>query len=67
MTTEATMMNDIIEEPERDSLLDAQPERPVESVMAANANANPVPTGSWLTGSGRLASFASLRFSFLLL
>lgn len=37
------MMNDIIEEPERDTLLDAQPERPVVSVMAANANANANP------------------------
>lgn len=42
--SDAKMMNDIIEEPERDSLLDAQPERPVVSVMAANANANPVLT-----------------------
>lgn len=40
MTTKAKMMNDIIEEPERDTLLEAQPERQVLSVISANkANA----------------------------
>lgn len=53
------MMNDIIEEPEKDTLLEAQPERQVLSVMSANAS--PANAGL-LIGSGRLAANLSLRF-----
>lgn len=50
------MMNDIIEEPEKDTLLETQPERQVLSVMSAKANpAN----ASLLIESGRLAAYLS--------
>lgn len=38
MTTDATMMNDIIEEPEKDTLLGMLPEPQVLSVMSAKAS-----------------------------
>lgn len=38
MTTNAKMMNDIMEEPEKDSLLEAQQEPQVLSVMSAKAS-----------------------------
>lgn len=59
MTTNAKMMNDIIEEPEKDTLLETQPERQVLSVMSAKANpAN----ASLLIESGMLAAYLSFCF-----
>lgn len=49
MTVNAKMMNDIIEEPEKDTLLDAQPERQVLSVTSAKARPA---VASLLIGSG---------------
>lgn len=47
------MMNDIIEEPEKDTLLEAQQEQQVLSVMWAKASS----TTAWMkTETGRLAS-----------
>lgn len=38
MTTYVKMMNDILEEPEKDTLLETQPETQVLSVMPSEAN-----------------------------
>ncbi len=38
VTTNAKMMNDIMEEPEKDALLEPQPEPQVLSVMSAKAS-----------------------------
>lgn len=38
VTADANMMNDIMEEPEKDTLLEAQPKPQIVSVMSAEAN-----------------------------
>lgn len=54
MTTDAKMMNDIIEEPEKDTLLEAQPEpQQVLTVMSAKLTRLTLASTSML--SGRLA------------
>ena len=48
MTSDARMMNDIIEEPEKDSLLGLRPEAQVVSVMSAKAKASELMLASHL-------------------